>query len=205
MSVAAANVKQGGWDRRRFTGYEISGKVLGLVGVGEIARRVARRAATFGMTILGYDPFVGPYDYPVSELGIKMCSFENLLVSSDFISIHLPLTPQTRLMFSQREFALMKPSSFLINTARGEIIDESAFLAAIRQKRLAGACLDVLATEPVPPDHPLLQCDNVLITPHIAGLTEESQERTSLLVATEVINVLQGKPALCMIRDVNQK
>ncbi len=197
---ANQDVKQGNWDRKRFTGFELYGKTLGLVGMGEIAHRLAKRASAFGMRVMGYDPFLTPYDFPSAETGIESVSFAQLLSDSDFISIHVPLTPQTRSMFSRQEFLLMKDTSYLINTARGGIINEEDLYHAVNSSQIAGAFLDVLDKEPIDPSHPLLQCDSIVITPHVAGLTEESQVRTSLLVAEEVIKILQGQSALCVVR-----
>lgn len=197
---ADTDVKQGNWDRKRFTGFELYGKTVGLVGMGEIAHRVAKRAMAFGMHAVGFDPFMTSYDYPAAETGIETVSFDQLLSVSDFISIHVPLTPQTRSMFSLTQFNRMKETAYIINTARGGIIDEGALFNALYSKNIAGAFLDVLEQEPIDPSHPLLQCDNVVITPHVAGLTEESQLRTSILVADEVIKILQGQSALCVVR-----
>ncbi|RXT07228.1 hydroxyacid dehydrogenase [Ammoniphilus sp. CFH 90114] len=197
---ANQDVKKGNWDRMRFTGSEVYGKTLGLVGMGEIAHRVAKRASAFGMHVIGYDPFMTPYDFPSAETGIQTVSFERLLTESDFISIHVPLTRDTQSMFSTAQFQSMKHSSYLINTARGAIIDEAALVQAVQSGEIAGACLDVLETEPIQQDNPLLSCDNIVLTPHIAGLTEESQIRTSMLVAEEVIKILQGQSPLCVVR-----
>lgn len=200
LALANANVKMGHWDRKRFTGGELYGKTLGLVGVGEIAHRVAKRAAAFGMNVVGYDPFLTEYDYPIAETNIRLTSFEDLLKASDFISIHVPLTPVTHSLFSYPQFSQMKNTSYIINTSRGGIIDEKSLYEAVSSSGMAGAYLDVLEEEPANPTNPLLQEENVIITPHIAGLTEESQHRTSVLVAEEVRKVLQGENALCIVR-----
>lgn len=199
LLTAHQDVRQGHWDRKRFTGSELYGKTLGLIGMGEIAHRTAKRASAFGMHIIGYDPFVTPYDYSVAETGIVLTSFSSLLQEADFISIHVPLNAQTASMMSMPEFKEMKSTAIIINTSRGGIINENALFEAIQQNQIAGAFLDVLEQEPIQSAHPLLQCERVVITPHIAGLTEESQVRTSLLVAKEVENVLRGKVALCKI------
>ncbi|WP_134703859.1 hydroxyacid dehydrogenase [Ammoniphilus sp. YIM 78166] len=197
---ANQDVKKGNWDRKRFTGFELYGKTLGVVGMGEIAHRLAKRAKAFGMHVVGYDPFMTPYDFPTAETGIEAVSFSELLSHSDFISIHVPLTPQTRSMFSSDQFQMMKETAYIINTARGGIIDEGALLHAVNSNWIMGAFLDVLEQEPIDPNHPLLQNDNIVITPHVAGLTDESQVRTSILVAEEVIKILQGQSALCVVR-----
>lgn len=195
---ANQDVRQGNWDRERFTGRELYGKQLGLIGLGEIAHRVAKRAVAFGLHIVGYDPFITSYDFQVSETGINLVPLRELLSSSDFISIHVPLNEKTRGMISQNELKLMKKTAFIINTSRGGILDEQSLFKTVNSGAIAGAFLDVLAEEPVQPDNPLLQSPHIYITPHIAGLTDESQARTSLLVAEEVGKILRGQPSLCV-------
>lgn len=199
LRLAGQDVRNGNWNRKRFTREELYGKTLGLVGMGEIAHRVAKRALSLEMRVVGYDPYVTPYDFTIAETGIGLTSFQQLLATADFISIHVPLTAQTKSMFSISEFRQMKKNAYIINTSRGGIIDEGALLKVINDQIISGAYLDVLEEEPVNPLHPLLQYDNVVITPHIAGLTEESQNRTSLLVAQEVGKVLRGDPTLCSV------
>lgn len=199
LSLANESVKQGNWDRRLFTGHEIYNKTLGLIGVGEIAHRIAKRASAFGMNVLGYDPFVTAYDFPAAESGIQLTPFKEILTASDFISIHVPLLPTTTNLFQAAEFSKMKPSSCLINTSRGGIVNEIDLVAALENKQIAKAILDVLEDEPPATDHPLLQNDSVIVTPHIAGLTEQSQLRTSLLVAGDVVKVLRNERPLCAV------
>lgn len=199
LSKAHQDVRQGHWNRKRFTGRELYGKQLGLIGLGEIAHRVAKRAQAFGLSIVGYDPFVTSHDFQVAETGISLVSLRELLSSSDFISIHVPLNEKTRGMITHRELKRMKRHAYLINTSRGSIVDERDLLEAVQSGGIAGAFLDVLAEEPISPDNPLLKVENIRITPHIAGLTEESQERVSLLVAEEVSKVLRGQPSLCVL------
>lgn len=199
LSAASEDVKSGGWDRRQFTGSEVHGKTLGLVGVGEISRRVARRASAFGMRVVGYDPYVAPYDYPAVELGVELLNLDALLAESDFISLHVPLTPGTRNLFSLDSFQKMKPDSWIINTSRGGVVNEMDLARALGEKLLGGAVLDVLEVEPPQKDNPLLGHERVILTPHIAGLTEEAQANISVLVAREVIKVLKGQPSLCVV------
>ena len=193
------DVRAGNWDRRRFTGTEIHGKTLGLVGVGEIAQRVARRADAFGMRVVGYDPYVAPYDYPVIETGVELMGLDDLLKVSDFVSLHVPLNPGTRGLFSLPTLRKMKQDAWLINTSRGGVIDEVDLCRALDERLIGGAVLDVLEQEPVPADSPLLEQENVVLTPHIAGLTEEAQVNTSVMVAREVLKVLRGEPSLCVV------
>jgi D-3-phosphoglycerate dehydrogenase len=199
LSAASEDVKSGGWDRRRFGGSEVYGKTLGLVGVGEISRRVARRASAFGMSVVGHDPYVAPYDYPAVELGIELLDLDAVLDQADFISLHLPLTPGTRNLLSIDEFRKMKPHAWVINTSRGGVVNEADLASALDQELVGGAVLDVLESEPPQSDNPLLVHDHVVLTPHVAGLTEEAQVNTSILVAREVKKVLRGQPSLCVV------
>jgi D-3-phosphoglycerate dehydrogenase/(S)-sulfolactate dehydrogenase len=198
LFAADADVRAGNWDRRRFTGSEVYGKTLGLVGMGEIGQRVARRATAFGMRVLGYDPYVAPYDYPIVETGVELVDLDTLLGSSDFVSLHVPLNPSTWHLFSWATFEKMKPGAWLINAARGGVVDEADLARALEGGLLGGAVLDVLEEEPVSKTSPLLRQDRVVFTPHVAGLTEEAQVNTSVLVVKEVIKVLQGQPSLCV-------
>ena len=196
LREASDDVRQGGWDRKRFTGTELYGKTVGLIGVGEIGHRVAVRAKAFGMRVLGTDPIVGSYDFPIMETGIELVSFDRVVAEADFLSLHVPLTPRTRHMIDRGVLERMKTTAFLINSARGGIVNESDLDFALQNGIIAGAVLDVLEQEPPPPDHPLLQRENCIITPHIAGLTEESQVRTAAMVANEVIGELEGRVSL---------
>lgn len=199
LSAANRDVKGGNWDRKRFTGSELYGKTFGLVGMGEIARRVARRADAFGMRVVGHDPFVAPYDYPVVEMGVELVDMEELLRAADFISLHVPLNKGTRDLFSFSTFEKMKSDAWVINTSRGGVVNEKDLARALDEDLIGGAVLDVLEEEPPASEHPLLQHDNVILTPHVAGLTEEAQVNTSVLVAREVVKVLQGEPSLCVV------
>jgi len=204
LDEASASVRSGEWDRSKYTGAEIAGKTLGLIGVGEIGHRVAVRAKAHGIRVLGYDPFVSPYDFPVTESGIEMASFERVLRESDFISLHVPLTKQTRNLINGSMFDMMKQSAVLINSARGGIINEEDLNRALERGIIRGAVLDVLEQEPPLKNHPLLQRTNCIITPHIAGLTEESQDRTSELVSAEVAGELEGRISLCRVPRIGK-
>ena len=150
--------------------------------------------------MIGYDPFIADYDHIISETGVQIKeSLADLLAESDFISLHVPLTPSTKYLISESELQSMKVSSYIINTSRGGIINERELAAALANGAIAGAYLDVLETEPILPSNKLLTCPNAVITPHIAGLTEESQIRTSLLVAKELAKVMRNQPSLCVI------
>ncbi|ARI78732.1 hydroxyacid dehydrogenase [Halobacillus mangrovi] len=200
LDDANEDVRKGRWDRKMHTGGEVYGKTLGLVGLGEIAHRVAKRAHAFGMDVVGFDPFITEYDHVVAETGVKTkSSLDEVLAMSDFISVHVPLTPSTVSLIDSEAFQVMKSKAYVINTSRGGIVNESDLEKAISKGRIAGAYLDVFEVEPLDKDHPLLSHSNVVITPHIAGLTEESQVRTSVLVAKEVTKVLNGLPSLCVV------
>lgn len=199
LSAANRDVRDRNWDRKRFTGTELYGKTLGLVGVGEIAQRVARRAAAFGMRVVGRDPFVAPYDYPVVETGIELVELDELLQVSDFISLHVPLNKGTRDLFSSPAFERMKSNAWLINTSRGGVVNEKDLARAVNEDLIGGAVLDVLEDEPPAADHPLLRHDRVVLTPHVAGLTEEAQVNTSVLVAREIGKVLRDEASLCVV------
>ncbi|SDQ89595.1 hydroxyacid dehydrogenase [Virgibacillus salinus] len=200
LAEADADVRQGNWDRKFFTGYELNRKTLGLVGMGEIAHRVAKRANAFGMNIMGYDPFVKPFDHILAETGVRPVeTLDELLTHSDFVSIHVPLTKATRHMISKDNFECMKHHAYVINSARGGIVHEQDLVEAVQSGEIAGAYLDVLETEPVQKGSPLSKVESIHLSPHIAGLTDESQSRTAMLVAREVMKVLEGGKSLCAV------
>ncbi|WEA41237.1 hydroxyacid dehydrogenase [Lysinibacillus fusiformis] len=200
LNLADYDIRKGNWDRKKFTGEELANKTLGLIGLGEISHRVAKRANAFGMKVIGYDPFITEYDHIITETGVQVkASLEELLSASDFISLHVPLTPVTKYLISESELKTMKSSAYIINTARGGIIDESALSTALNNHIIAGAFLDVLEVEPITHSNKLMSCERLIMTPHIAGLTNESQIRTSLLVAKEVDKILKGLPSLCIV------
>ncbi|PLR69198.1 hydroxyacid dehydrogenase [Bacillus sp. UMB0893] len=200
LYLADADIRKGGWDRKQYTGEEIYQKTIGLIGMGEISHRVAKRAKAFGMKVVGYDPFVTEYDHIVSETDVdQLDSLQQLLQISDVVSLHIPLNSATKHLISLRELETMKTRACLINTSRGGIIDEEALAYALKNQLIAQAYLDVLEVEPVSPSNPLLTCKNAVLTPHIAGLTNESQVRTSRLVAKEVGKILKGKVSLCNV------
>lgn len=198
LHFANEDIRLGNWNRVRFTTTELFQKTVGLIGLGEISHRVAKRANAFGMNVVGYDPFITDYEHILVETGVKKVqNLEDLLRQSDYVSIHVPLNKMTENLISTKELSLMKPDAFIINTSRGGIIDESALVQALKGNTIAGAYLDVLEHEPIDPLNLLLTCGNATITPHIAGLTNESQIRTSLIVAKEMVKLLRGEPSLC--------
>jgi D-3-phosphoglycerate dehydrogenase len=190
--AADAAVKANRWvDSPRFVGTELAGKSLGIVGMGNIGTRVALRARAFEMALLVCDPYI-PASH-VTALGGRWVGLEELFRESDFVTLHCPLDKETRHMVGARQLALMKATAFLVNLARGGVVDEEALLECLRDRRIAGAAVDVMETEPPRKDHPLLAFDNVLLTPHIGGSTREAQERGQWGAAEEVVRVLQGE------------
>ena len=171
-------------------GNDVFGKTLGLLGCGRIGQAVARRAAGFGLRLLGYDPHPTP---EAEQLGIRFVSLDELLAESDFLSLHAALTPQNRGLLGEAQLRRMKPGSYLINTARGALVDEGALVRALREGWLGGAALDAFVVEPLPPDHPLRHSPNVLLTPHLASFARETGERVSLTAAQAIVDLVAGR------------
>jgi len=186
-------VRRGRWDRT-LGGTELWGKVLGIVGLGDIGQRVALRARAFGMRVMAADPVATSTHWAVMEAGVELTDLPTLLARSDFLTLHLPLTPETQHVIGRKELLLMKPSAYLINSARGGIVDEQALADALTHGRLQGAALDVREHEPPGPDDPLARVPRLLLTSHIAGLSEEATLRVARAVADGVTKVLQAGP-----------
>jgi D-3-phosphoglycerate dehydrogenase len=179
-------------NRNALIGNEIQDKTIGIIGIGNVGRRLAQLCkGLFGMKVLAYDPYVSAAD--IAARGGEKVELEDLLRRSDFVSINCPLTKDNRGMIGAREFALMQPHGYFITTARGFIHDEAALLDALRNKKIAGAGLDVWSKEPPPPDHPLLQLDNVLASPHTAGVTKEARANMGRIAAEQMLDALDGK------------
>jgi D-3-phosphoglycerate dehydrogenase len=173
-------------------GGEIQGKTIGIVGLGNVGRRIAALCnGLFGMKVLAYDPYLSADE--MAARGGEKVELDELLRRSDYVSISCPLNKETRGMIGARQFALMQPHAYFITTARGFIHDEAALFEALRDKRIAGAGLDVWAKEPPPPDHPLLQFDNVVASPHTAGVTREARENMGRIAAEQMLDTLDGK------------
>jgi D-3-phosphoglycerate dehydrogenase len=194
IPAADASTRSGKWERQVFTGTELFGKTLGLIGLGRIGFLVATRARAFGMKILAHDAFVSPDSVLVAEAGATLVSMDELLAQSDVISVHVPRTPETERFIGAAAFAQMKPNALFINTSRGEVVDEPALIAALRQKRIAGAALDVRTAEPPTADE-LERLPNVILTPHIAAFTVEGQTRVVTSICRDVAAVLRGEGA----------
>jgi len=185
-------VKENRWsDYLKFIGTELAGKTLGIVGMGNIGMRVALRARAFEMDLLVSDPYI-PESH-VTAIGGKWIGLDEMLTDADLVTIHCPLNRETRGMIGAKELALMKRSAFLVNAARGGIIDEDALCTVLKQRKIAGAVLDVIASEPPAKDHPLIKLDNVLWTPHLGAMTLEASERGEWGATQEVIRVLESK------------
>jgi D-3-phosphoglycerate dehydrogenase/(S)-sulfolactate dehydrogenase len=195
LGSADRSVRAGRWERRAHTGFELYGKTLGLLGLGKIGFRVAIRARAFGMGLIAYDPYLSPHHANVTESGACLTSLEEVLRSADIVTVHLPLTDETRGLLNADRLAAMKPGAVLVNTARGGIVDEAALYAALSSGHLGGAALDVREAEP-PGASPLHELGNVLLTPHIAAWTHEAQARVLETVTADVDRVLRGQPAL---------
>jgi phosphoglycerate dehydrogenase-like enzyme len=181
-----------GRDRLALGGFELAGKTLGLLGLGEVGLRVAHKAKALGMRVVGYDPLRRPWEAALEVAGVEFLPLEGVLAEAQFLSLHAPLTPETRGLIGREALARMRPGAYLINTARGELVDHHALCEALRSGLLAGAVLDVTDPEPLPPDHPLRELENCLLTPHIAGLTQESQARVGERVVRGVLEVLRA-------------
>lgn len=182
IPVADATMKNGGWDRNKFVGSQVTGKTLGIVGLGRIGREVAKRAIGLEMKILAFDPFVTPEK--AAEMGIKaVSSVDALLPEVDFLTIHVPLTNETKSLIGAAELKKMKPSARVLNVARGGIIDEAALASALQAGTIAGAGIDVFSTEPLPADNPLLKAPNLVLTPHLGASTIEAQENVAIEAA----------------------
>jgi D-3-phosphoglycerate dehydrogenase / 2-oxoglutarate reductase len=169
----------------------IRGQTLGLLGVGRIGSAVAERAKGFGLSILGYDPYLR--DDAERQAGVRLVDLDTLLEESDFVSIHLPLNSETMGMIGAEAFDKMKPTAFLINVARGKIVSQAALCEALRQRKIAGAALDVLEIEPPRPDDPILRLDNVILTPHSAWYSEQSRMDMRRRAVGQVVSVLKGE------------
>jgi D-3-phosphoglycerate dehydrogenase len=202
---ADRSTRSGGWERKKYHGFELLGKTLGILGLGKIGFRVALRARAFGMRVVACDAYLSSASLQVTESGAALVSMEDLLAESDFISVHLPLTPETRGILNRGAFEKMKPTAFLINTSRGEVLVEEDLAEALKQGRLAGAALDVRAKEPPPAEDPFGKLENVILTPHTAGLTYEAQEKVVAAVAEDVDRVLSGYPALRFVNFGNPR
>jgi len=190
IPFADASLKSGKWEKKKFLGIELRGKTLGVIGFGRIGSQVVAKAKAFGMQILVYDPYIS--EKLAKDLGAKITDLEELIKNSDFITLHVPLTEQTRGMIGKREIEKMKKGTFIINCARGGIVDEKALYEGLKSGKIAGVALDVFEKEP-PLESPLLKLDNVIVTPHLGASTEEAQKYASIIACEEVMRVLKNE------------
>ena len=191
LILADREMKKGNWIKKELNGIELKGKYLGIVGVGNIGRNLARIARALRMNIIGYDIYPIKRDF-INEVGMITTDFNTLIASSDFISCHVPATSETNHMFNESVFSKMKPTAFFINASRGEIVDENSLYDALITKKIAGAALDVFEKEP-PTNRKLIELSNVICTPHIGSQTKESQDLASNVIAEKIIQKLLEK------------
>ncbi|MBN2120651.1 MAG: phosphoglycerate dehydrogenase [Candidatus Omnitrophica bacterium] len=191
IAKADASVREGKWERSKFKGVELYGKTLGIIGLGRIGREVAKRALSFGMRVISFDPFIS--EDVAKSIDAELVDLERLLKSSDYITIHTALTDETENMISHKEFSLMKPTARIINSARGGIIDEKALCEALKDKKIAGAALDVYGKEPPEKNDPLFGLDNIVLSPHLGASTQEAQVNVAVEIAECVRDALYGR------------
>jgi D-3-phosphoglycerate dehydrogenase / 2-oxoglutarate reductase len=189
IPFADTEMKRGNWVKKDLVGVELRGKYLGIVGVGSIGRNIGRMGKALRMNLIGHDIFPIDKDF-IKEVGLIVTDFNTIIESADFITCHVPLTPETRKMVNREKFSKMKSTAFLINTSRGEVIDEEALYDALSNRKIAGAALDVFETEP-PTNNKLLKLPNVICTPHIGAQTYEAQELASIVIAEKIIQTLR--------------
>src|SRR5262245_1112319 len=198
VPAADASMKAGKWDRNKFLGSQVAGKTLGVIGLGRIGREVARRAVGLDMTVIGFDPLVTPEK--AAEFGIKaVASKEELLPKCDFLTLHIPLLPDTKDFVGPRELAMLPKGARLLNVARGGVVNELALVDALSSGQIAGAGLDVFETEPTPADHPLLKAPNVVLTPHLGASTVEAQEAVAVEAAHLLVDFLTRGVIQCAV------
>jgi D-3-phosphoglycerate dehydrogenase len=193
---AQASLKAGEWKRSKFVGTELQGKTIGLVGLGQVGARVAARLAPWGVRLLAFDPYIS--DEKATELGVVLSGLDDLLEASDVVSLHTPVTPETTGLMNAARFAKMKEGSFLVNCARGALVDEAALLQALDSGRLAGAAIDVFSVEP-PKDFALAKHAKVVATPHLGASTVEAQDRVATETVEMLVEALKGSPFVAAV------
>jgi D-3-phosphoglycerate dehydrogenase len=196
---AEASLRRGEWRRADFVGTELRGKTLGIVGLGKIGMAVAQRARAMEMTLVGSDPYVSAE--VAAEHGIELIEMDDVLRRADVVTVHVPLLAETRGMIGPEQLGLMRPTAFVINVARGGVIDEAALAEALRDGRIGGAAIDVYAHEP-PHDSPLLDAPNTVLTPHLGASTREAQTKAGVEVAEQVLDALAGREARYAVNSV---
>ncbi len=186
---AHASVTSGKWERSKFQGTELSGKILGIVGLGNIGSIVAEKAVGLGLTVIAHDPYAS--EEAARRLGVKLVSFDELLEQADIITLHVPLTENTKGLIGSKALSKMKERALLINCARGGVVDEEALVEALKGGRIAGAAIDVYSQEPPSPDHPLFSLENVVCTPHLGASTREAQENVAIGIVQQITDFLR--------------
>ena len=190
LTIADKSVKDNKWEKKKFMGVELRGKTLGVIGMGRIGSQVVNRCKAFEIDAIVYDPYLP--DEVAEQMGVKLTDLNTVLKNADFITIHVPLTEETKHSISDDQFEIMKESAFIVNCARGGIIDEEALYTALSENKIGGAALDVYENEP-PKDNKLITLDNIVLTPHIAASTKEAQRDAAIIVADEIIDLNNGK------------
>ncbi|MDA4122009.1 MAG: hydroxyacid dehydrogenase [Thaumarchaeota archaeon] len=190
IPAADSSTRSGEWQKDRFVGVELRGRTLGIAGLGRIGRRVGELAKAFGMPVLGYDVVEISKDV-LASIGCTMVDLDTLFASSDFVTLHVPLSPETTHLVDSRRLASMRRSAYLVNASRGEVIDETALIAALRDGTIAGAGLDVFETEP--PSREMLAAPNLIATPHIAGQTKDAQKMAITITGKKIAGFFEPK------------
>ena len=190
LTIADKSVKEGKWEKKKFMGVELRNKTLGVIGMGRIGSQVVNRCKAFEMDAVAYDPYLP--EEVATQMGVELTDLETVLKKADFITIHVPLTPETKHLISYDEFEIMKDEAFITNCARGGIIDEEALYDALKNGKIGGAALDVYEEEPPAEDSKLFELDNIVLTPHIAASTKEAQRDAAIIVADEIIELAKG-------------
>ena len=191
ISIADKSVKDGKWEKKKFMGVELRNKTLGVIGMGRIGSQVVNRCKAFGMDAMAYDPYLP--EEVAKQMGVELTNLEKVLKNADFITIHVPLTPETKHSISTEQFELMKDTVYIVNCARGGVIDEDALYEALLNNKIGGAALDVYEEEPPAKNSKLFELDNIVLTPHIAASTKEAQRDAAIIVADEIIDLAKGK------------
>ncbi|MBR2557570.1 MAG: phosphoglycerate dehydrogenase [Methanobrevibacter sp.] len=190
LSIADKSVKEGKWEKKKFMGVELRNKTLGVIGMGRIGSQVVNRCKAFEMDAMAYDPYLP--EEVAKQMGVELTDLDTVLKNADFITIHVPLTPETKHLISTEQFEIMKDTAFITNCARGGIIDEEALYDALANDKIGGAALDVYEQEPPAEDSKLFELDNIILTPHIAASTKEAQRDAAIIVADEIIDLFKG-------------
>ena len=197
IPVANETLQKGEWNRKQYTGVELKGKTLGVIGMGRIGSGVAKRALAFDMKVIGYDPYIN--EERCRDMGVTVGTFDDVIAQADFITVHMPLTDTTRGMINKEVMAKMKKGVRLINCARGGIIDEADLREAVLSGQVAGAAVDVFTSEPIPADHPLLGVKGIYVTPHLGASTVEAQVGVAVDVAEGIKAALHGEPVMTAV------